>query len=104
MQEQHNKMDRAKKRVEQLKGFYIHLLVYLGVNIFILVSVMVQSYNAGEALLRWPSLVTPFFWGIGLAFHAANVFRWNPFFGKNWEERQIKKYMDKDRKESEKFK
>ncbi len=36
------------------------------------------------------------FWGIGLAFHAFSVFGTDYFFGKNWEENKIKKFMDED--------
>ena len=37
-----------------------------------------------------------FGWGIGILFHAIGTFNLNPFFGKGWEERKIKEYMDKD--------
>jgi hypothetical protein len=43
------------------------------------------------------------FWGIGLLFHAFHTFKLNPLFGEKWEKRQIQKYMDKDREESEKY-
>jgi hypothetical protein len=47
--------------------------------------------------------VTLFGWGIGLAFHAAKVFGFNPLFGKNWEERQIQKFIEKDKREMDKY-
>ena len=34
--------------------------------------------------------------GIGLAFHAFAVFGTDYFFGKNWEENKIQKFMDKE--------
>jgi hypothetical protein len=34
-----------------------------------------------------------FGWGIGIAIHALHTFG----IGKDWEERQIKKYMDKEK-------
>jgi hypothetical protein len=45
-----------------------------------------------------------FAWGIGLFFHASKTFEFNPLLGKNWEERQIKKYMEEDKEEMNKFK
>jgi hypothetical protein len=36
-------------------------------------------------------------WGIGLAFHAFWLFGTNRFFGKDWEERQIKKILEKEK-------
>mgnify|MGYP001790960368 FL=1 len=94
-----DKMKRAKKRVDQLKGFYIHLTVYIVVNTFILINIMLHTEN----FWQWGHFVTLFFWGIGILFHAANTFNYNPLFPKSWEERQIQKYMDKDREEAKKF-
>lgn len=98
------KRKQAKKRVEEIKGFYIHLTVYILVNLFIVLSIVYNQYADGEPLLGWPMLVTPLFWGIGLGIHAANVFGFGMVLGKNWEERMIRKYMEEDRKEAEKFK
>ena len=94
-----DKYGRAKKRVDELKGFYIHLAIYLIINGFILIQIALNTDN----FWHWGHFLTPFFWGFGLAIHAAITFKFNPFFGKDWEERQIKKYMDKDREEAEKF-
>lgn len=94
-----SKLGRAKKRVDELKGFYIHLLVYIAVNAFILINIAMHSDNFWE----WGHFFTLFFWGIGLAIHAAITFRFNPLFNKNWEERQIKKYMERDREDAGKY-
>ncbi len=98
------KYDRAKRRMAQLKGFYIHATVYTVINTFILVNIYVNSGYDGGSFWRFEHFFTLFFWGIGLLVHGAKTFGFNPFFGKNWEERQIQKYMDADKKESEKFK
>lgn len=103
-----NKLNRAKKRVEELKGFYIHLTVYIAVNIFITIAKIVKNLQDGEtineAFWDFGTFATWFFWGIGLVFHAAKVLSFNPFFSKDWEERQIQKYMEEDGKEIEKYK
>ena len=102
------KVLRAKKRVEELKGFYIHLAVYVFVNTFITVNKVIRNMNNGETLSEslWDfgSFAIWIFWGIGLVFHALKVFSYNPFLGKDWEEKQIKKYMDQDERESRKYK
>lgn len=85
---------RAKKRVKQIQGFYWHLFWYLAVNIFILIMVYRGS---GENFFNFGTFSTAFFWGIGLAAHWASVFGRNLIFGKNWEERKIKEFMDKDK-------
>jgi hypothetical protein len=66
-------------------------VVYILVNTFI-VSVMV--WNTNVELLSFSALSTPFFWGIGLAAHALGVFGEDLFFGKNWEDKKIKKMLD----------
>jgi len=105
--EQTDKLVRAQKRVKDLKGFYIHLIVYILVNIFISITTIMARMNGGEtfnqAFFNFGTFSTAFFWGIGLAFHGVKVFNYNPFFTKDWEKRQIEKYIEKDIKESEKF-
>ncbi|WP_373519305.1 2TM domain-containing protein [Pricia sp.] len=105
-----NKRDKqlkARKRVEELKDFCIHLTVYVLVNLFIIITTVTARMNNGEdfveGFFNFGTFATAIFWGIGLAFHAANTFAYNPFFSKDWEERQIQKYMEEDRREAEKF-
>lgn len=99
----HDKYRRAKKRIEELKGFYGHLSVYLLINAGILVAFYISARNEGESFWQAGHFFTVFFWGIGLLFHAIHTFQLNPFFGKKWEERQIQKYIEEDKKESEKY-
>lgn len=99
-----DKRKRAKKRVDELKGFYIHLLVYLIINTFIIAVMFMSQADKANFSLHWYNFSTAIFWGLGLLIHALVTFRLNPFFGKSWENRMIQKYMDEDRKESERFK
>lgn len=98
-----DKLKQAKKRVEEIKGFYIHLAVYLAINAFIMINIAVRSYNDSDSFWEFGTFVTPVFWGIGLLFHAIHTFNLNPFFGKDWEKRQIQKYMDEDKREADKY-
>lgn len=98
------KYERAKKRVEELKGFYIHLTVYVVINSFILLNILVRSWNGTESFWQFSTFFTPFFWGIGLAFHAFKAFDYNPVLGKKWEERQIRKLIEKDKRDASKYK
>ncbi|WP_459212668.1 2TM domain-containing protein [Aquimarina rhabdastrellae] len=87
---------RAKKRVDDEKGFYTHLVVYIVINTVLL---FVNSDFLDDGLKNWSSwhlFITPFFWGIGLLIHALRVFSKISLFGKDWEERKIKELMDKD--------
>lgn len=89
---------RAKKRVKSIKGFYVHLTVYILVNLFLIIT-GVLSDGAWGGFWEWQTYNTAIFWGIGIAFHAFNVFGMKFLLGKNWEERKIKEIMDKDKKE-----
>lgn len=105
--QQLSKLDIAKKKVEQIKGFYIHLTIYLMVNTMITVIKIVGSMYYGENFMgpiwHFSTFTNWFFWGIGLSFHAIKVFSNNPILGKEWEDRQIQKYIEKDKHEAEKF-
>ncbi|GMN09278.1 2TM domain-containing protein [Croceitalea sp. MTPC9] len=103
MEDNKNKYTRAKKRVDELKGFYIHASIYTVINTFILVNIFIRSGYDGEGFWQIEHFFTLFFWGIGLFFHASKVFGLNPFFNKDWEKRQIEKYMEEDREEANKF-
>lgn len=94
-----NKLERAKKKVEKIKGFYIHAMVYTVINAFILINIFINT----DHFWQFEHFTTAFFWGVGLVFHGFNVFGFNPLFSKDWEERQIKKYMDRDRKNTSEF-
>lgn len=96
---QEDKYSRAKKRVDEIRGFYIHTSVYTIINLFISINIYLNTDN----FWFWGHFVTPFFWGIGLLFHGAKVFGFNPLFSKKWEERQIQKYIEQDRKNLERF-
>ena len=92
------KYNRAKKKMEEIKGFYSHLTVYLVINT-LLILLQLGVFTNGFADIRVPSwsyFTTPFFWGIGLLFHGLYVFQHRMRFFKDWEERKIKEYMDKD--------
>lgn len=92
----------AKKRVKKIKGFYIHLVVYIVINLF-LSSVIIFGLTTdngdsfSEAFSNFGVYSTWVFWGIGLFFHWLGVFGFNRLISKNWEERKIKELMEKDK-------
>lgn len=89
----------AYKRVKRIKGFYVHLLVYIIVNAFIIISNNhIDSFKNGT-FFRWETFSTAFFWGIGLVAHGLSVFGRNFFFSKNWEEKKIREFMEKEKRE-----
>lgn len=97
------KYKRARKRIDEIKGFYVHFSVYLIINTAILVLLFITTRDKGEDFWKTGHFFTLFFWGIGLLFHAIHTFKLNPFFGEKWEKRQIRKYLEKDKEESKKY-
>ncbi|PKP26336.1 MAG: hypothetical protein CVU03_03655 [Bacteroidetes bacterium HGW-Bacteroidetes-2] len=94
----------AKKQIKEIKGFYIHLLVYLFVNIAIIA--MNTNFNFkifGNFGFETSNLYTAFFWGIGLFAHWASVFGPSLFLGKKWEEKKIMELMKKDKEQQKKW-
>ena len=84
------KYQEAKKRVEEIKGFYFHLISYIVVNA---VLVVINLLTSPEYLwFIWPIIG----WGVGLLIHAFTVF--GNVMGKDWEERKIKEIMEKDKR------
>lgn len=90
---------RAKKKVETLKGFYGHVMVYLIVNLAIIL-VSANVFGSGKAdFSHWEIYITAFFWGIGLLSHALYVFfvfYMKNNFLKRWEEKKIRQFLDED--------
>lgn len=82
---------RAKKRVIEIKKFYMSVLSFI-----IFISLLAGlNYYTNQWRNPW-FLWAAFGWGIGLAFQAAKAFDFNPVLGKDWEKRKIKEYMDND--------
>jgi len=80
---------RARRRVEAVRGFYVHLVVYLIVNAGLFLINMLTS--PGTLWFYWPLIG----WGIGVAAHAFSVFGAGKWLGPEWEEREIRKILDK---------
>jgi hypothetical protein len=92
--------ETAQKKVKKLKGFYIHLLVYIVVNVMIIYANYAYSKES-TSLFEWRNFGTAFWWGIGLLVHGINVFAFDLFFDKSWEERKIRELMDKQKENSD---
>ncbi|NOZ21283.1 MAG: 2TM domain-containing protein [Planctomycetes bacterium] len=90
-------LERAKKRVDAKIGFYIHLTVYVGVNVLLLIINLATLPPADQRKgffqdfwFYWPLLG----WGIGVMFHALGAFLSNS--GASIKERMIEKELAKE--------
>ena len=91
---------KAKKRIGELKDFYIHLSAYVLVNVFLSTAQIVDGVTEEKSFSEIFSDMGIYgvwlMWGIGIGFHAINVFGSNAFLGKNWEEKKIKELIGKE--------
>ena len=88
--EKENSYLRAKKRVKEIKCFYGNLTAYIIIMPFLaLVNYLTTSF---------PWVIFPAVgWGLGVILNGMEAYGYNPFLGKNWEERKIREYMSEDR-------
>jgi 2TM domain len=88
---EYERYQKAKKQVEEIKGFYVHLSSYIAVMI-VLIFINLK-YTPHYLWFFWSLLG----WGIGLFIHAALVFKFLTFIGKDWEEKKIKQFMEEEK-------
>ena len=89
----------AYKRVKRIRGFYIHLSVYIIINTIIILA-NATNWNEDETdFWSWQTFATAFFWGIGLLENAVSVFGSKWFFGVKWEEQKINELIQKEQNE-----
>jgi len=95
------KLIKAKLRVVEIKKFYKHVVTYILVNLFlafvwdfsfkIFGDFKVSNQFDGDGFAHIPIW---FVWGIFLAFDALKTFGYLNLFGKDWEEKKIKEFME----------
>ena len=93
MPEENEKYLKAKKRVKDIKDFYIHLAVFL-IVITIIIIINVVTYATGssdnEGWNYW--FLFPFgFWGFAVLMHGLRTFVFGR--GSSWEARKIEEVM-----------
>ena len=88
-----SKYIRAVERVEEIKGFYSSLIAYCIVIPFL---IFINLKYVPQFHWFWFPMIG---WGIGLIFSGFKAFAYNPFLGKNWEERKIQQFMNEDKKQ-----
>ena len=88
MSEQETRYQNAKKRVEDLRGFYTHLTVYVLVNLLLFILNVLTSPD--RLWFYWPLMG----WGIAVALHGLRVFSTSRRFGAEWEGRKINELME----------
>lgn len=102
MEERESVYDRARKRVEALKGFYNHLKVFIVANVLLIVAKLslerwLTDIIEDPGAERWLDInifLTPVLWGVGLLIHGIYVYRHKFTFVKRWEEKKLKELLE----------
>lgn len=84
---------RAHKRVEALRGFYMHLLVYLSVCLGLF---LLDMLTPSGRWFFWPAIG----WGMFVLVHGVSLLMEGSLLGERWEQRKIRQFMEKDRDRS----
>ena len=79
---------RARRRVKAIKGFYVHVSIFLLVVAFLFV---VNVMTPGLWWVEWVFLG----WGIGVLAHAIAVFGLASWLDSDWEEKKVREIMAK---------
>ncbi|WP_299536043.1 2TM domain-containing protein [Ulvibacterium sp.] len=78
---------KAKEKVDAIKGFYGNLISYC----IVLPFLAYLNYRTSD----FPWVVFPFvFWGLGVIGHGMEAYGYNPIWGKRWEEKKMRKFME----------
>ena len=97
--EQRELIERAQARAKEKRRLYQHFLFFLAGAVILILLNVVFEYGKdvkpfGIDWFVWAIIL----WGIIFLLHAFNVFVTNRFLGKDWEDRQIEKLVEKQRK------
>ena len=84
----------AKKRVEEIQGFYWNLASYIIVNLFF---TFLDLRDGDYDWAFWPLVG----WGIGVFFHAIETFGF--FNSQSWKDRMVQKELERRQREREEF-
>jgi hypothetical protein len=87
MSEEEIKYQRAKARVAALRKFYMHLGIYVLVNLSLFLRNILMSPD--NLWFYWPLLG----WGIAIAIHAFSVFGIGGLLDADWEKRKIQEIL-----------
>lgn len=93
--------DQARKRVQEKKGFYTHLTVFISVGIFFFaMNVLTRDpWEPNEWWFFFPLLP----WGVGLLIHYFSVFGLpgTDILTQKWEEQEMEKELQRLRKKED---
>lgn len=96
--EQRDLIEKAQARARQKRRLYQHFILFLiGAALLIVLNLVFEVGQDIRPLgLDWFFWII-IFWGIILFLHIFNVFVTNKFLGKDWEDRQVDRLVEKQK-------
>ena len=93
---------RARKKVELIRKFYKHLVIYVLVNIAIsavkVVDYMSDGFTFEEAFFQLDVFIVWIIWGVFVILQAIKTFKAGTILGADWEERKIQEIMNENKR------
>ena len=89
----------AKNKVQRIKNFYLHLVLYI-----IVIALLLYNFYIIEG--PYTSVITGLnisimvFWTVFISIHAWSVFKGKLLFKKSWEDKKIEKFLKEKEKEN----
>lgn len=77
----------AFKKAQRLRGYYLHLLMYLVINVG---CIAINLLTSPDKLWFFGALL---FWGLGLIVHTLTIFVLDKYFTGEWELAQVEKLL-----------
>jgi len=83
---EHARLDRARRQLAAVMGFYAHLAAFL---VVIAILAALNWASGDEPWVQWVIAG----WGLGVVAHALAVFGRAPAALRHWEQRKLREYM-----------
>lgn len=86
----------AYRKMRALKNFYIHLCIFLIINMINLILVLFVLQNRNENFWIWLASTVLVTWSIVIIIEGWSIFGSRMLFTKSWEDRKIEAYLKED--------
>lgn len=103
--EQLELIKNAQARIAQKKRLYYHTIIFIILGLFAIIFNVGLGFASEFTLAGFPwSVVVIFTWAILLFWHILNVYIFNRFMGRAWEQQQLQKLVGQQQARIEKLK
>ncbi|HEX9979279.1 MAG TPA: 2TM domain-containing protein [Flavobacterium sp.] len=83
--------EAARKKAKSIRSFYFNLMCYC-----IVIPILAVVNLVYTPWIYW-FIFSALGWGIGITVHGFNAFGYSPLYGRAWEEKKLKQWMEKEK-------